>query len=200
MPEKKKKKINNLNLANALTFFRIALVPLYVWLFAQQKFLTVTIALVVFIGAAITDLYDGKLARKRAEITKLGKFMDPLADKFLVLGALAQFWVLGLVDFWLVIVIIVRDLWVTGMRITALVKGTELKTSKDGKLKTTIQLTVIITIITFTGARHLLIDYGYLGPLVNITFHKLFYNMLLAVAVVFTLYSWVKYTLGRKTA
>ena len=130
-----RKKVSILNPANMLTFLRIALVPLYVWLFAQQKWHTATIALIVFIIAAVTDLYDGKLARRRKEITMLGKFLDPLADKFLVVGALAQFWFMGLVNFWLVSVIIIRDMWVTIMRVIAIKKGTELKTSGNAKLK-----------------------------------------------------------------
>ena len=176
-----------------LTFLRIALVPLYIWLFAQQQWYTAIIALIVFITAAVTDLYDGRLARSRKEITKIGKFMDPLADKFLVIGALAQFWFLGFVNFWLVGIIIFRDIWVTIMRINAIMKGIELKTSGDAKLKTTIQLTVVITIIVFVGARIIALHFGYSGQLVNLNAHRLFFNALVLVAVLFTVYSWVKY-------
>ncbi|MCE5251217.1 CDP-diacylglycerol--glycerol-3-phosphate 3-phosphatidyltransferase [bacterium] len=182
-----------MNPANLLTMLRILLVPLYLWLFAEGSWITSVLALIVFVTAAITDLYDGKLARKRKEVTKLGKFMDPLADKILVIGALVQFWFMGLVNFWLVGVIIVRDIWVTIMRVRAIISGTELKTSGDAKLKTTIQLTVIITIIVFYGARIIALHLGYSGPWISISGFRTFFDVLVGIAVVFTLYSWIKY-------
>ena len=160
----------------------------------------VVLALAVFIIAAVTDLYDGRLARSRKEITKLGKFMDPLADKFLVIGALAQFGIMGLVNLWLVGIIILRDVWITILRIAALLQGTELRTSGSAKLKTTIQLTVIITIIVFTGARIIARHFGYNGPLVNLGTYKIFFNFLVSVAVVFTLYSWFTYLFRKRPA
>ncbi len=194
------KKIGILTAANMLTFFRIALVPLYLWLFSTGNWLMAIFALVTFVTAAITDLYDGRLARSRKEITKLGKFLDPLADKFLVLGALAQFTLVGLVNVWLVAIILIRDIWVTLMRVIAIVRGTELVTSGNAKLKTTIQLTVVITIIVFYGARLTAIHFGYDGPLISIDGHRLFFNALVAVATVFTVYSWIQYILisGKK--
>ncbi|MCD6308267.1 MAG: CDP-alcohol phosphatidyltransferase family protein [Candidatus Latescibacteria bacterium] len=193
-------KVDNLNPANILTFLRIALVPLYVWLFSLQQWYTVVIALIVFIVAAVTDLYDGRLARSRKEITKLGKFLDPLADKFLVVGALAQFCVMGLVSVWLVSVIIIRDVWVTVMRIVAIARGTELRTSRDAKVKTAIQLTAVITIIVFTGARIIALKLGYSGPLIDPGGYRLFFNGLLSVAVLFTIYSWAGYLFRKKAA
>ena len=191
-----------LNPANMLTMLRILLVPLYLWLFAIKTWEAVMLALIVFIIAAVTDLYDGKLARSRKEITKFGKFLDPLADKFLVIGALVQFWVMGLVNFWLVGIIIFRDVWVTILRIIAIKNGTELKTSVDAKLKTTIQLTVIITTIVFTGIRLIAMDFypDYSGQWVNIENYRTFFNGLLLVAVVFTLYSWIRYMFQRSQA
>ena len=135
--------------ANVLTVTRIALVPVYLYFFEQRNFLGVLFALIVFVTAAVTDLYDGRLARSRKEITRLGKFLDPLADKFLVIGALVQFWLMGLVNIWLVAIIVFRDIWVTSLRIHAISVGKELKTSSDAKLKTGIQLTVVITTIVF---------------------------------------------------
>ncbi len=195
-----KKKVDNLNPANMLTMLRIALVPLYIWFFSMQRWDAIFIALLVFIIAALTDMFDGKIARRRAEITRLGKFMDPLADKLLIIGALAQFWIVGLVNFWLVSVIIIRDVWITIIRINAMTKGTELKTSENAKLKTTIQLTVVITIIVFTGSRFLALHLGYSGQLVDIGFYKIFFNLLLSVAVIFTLYSGFKYLIRGRIA
>jgi len=188
------------NPANILTFLRIALVPLYIWLFSIGRWYTAIIALVVFVAAAVTDLFDGRLARRRKEITKLGKFMDPLADKLLVIGALAQFCVMGLVNFWLVGVIILRDVWVTAMRVVAIARGTELQTSENAKLKTTVQLVTVITIIVFTGARIIALHFGYTGPLVNADRLRMFFNVLVSVAVVFTVYSWVRYMVRESVA
>lgn len=191
-----------LNPANMLTMLRILLVPLYLWLFAFKTWNAVVFALVVFVIAAVTDLYDGKLARSRREVTKFGKFMDPLADKFLVIGALIQFWVMNLVNFWLVGIIVIRDVWVTIMRIIAIKDGTELKTSSDAKLKTTIQLTAIITTIVFTGVRLMTIDFlpEYTGQWIDIENYRTFFNGLLLVAVIFTLYSWIRYIFRRSQA
>lgn len=189
-----------INLANILTGTRILLIPLYLWLFAQKRWDTTLGALLVFIFAAVTDFYDGKLARERREVTKIGKFMDPLADKFLVLGALAQFWVMGLVNMWLVGIIILRDVWVTLLRIIAIQRGTELKTSADAKLKTTIQLTVIITIIVFTCWRFIALKLGFTGHIVNIHLYRIFFNGFLLVAVIFTVYSWFKYIVSKSPA
>ena len=194
--------MSNLTLANILTLFRILLVPVYIWYFAKQTWLGVVIALIVFIVAAVTDLFDGRLARSRKEVTKLGKFMDPLADKFLVIGALVQFWLMGLVNGWLVSIIVIRDIYVTYMRVHAIMTGTELRTSSDAKLKTTIQLTVIITTIVFTGVRMIVITAlpEYSGGWIDITNYQLFFNGLVFIAAAFTVYSWVNYIAAGRTS
>jgi len=189
-----------LTLANLLTSLRIVLVPVYLWLFSLLTWTSIILALVVFVGAAMTDLYDGRLARSRREITRLGKFMDPLADKFLVIGALAQFGVMGLVNLWLVGIIILRDVWMTILRVIAIKKGSDLRTSGNAKLKTTIQLSVIITIIVFTGARMIARHFGYSGPLTNLAAHRIIFDTLVSIAVMFTLYSWFTYLLRRQPA
>lgn len=186
--------------ANLLTSLRIILVPVYLWLFSLHTWTSIILALVVFIGAAVTDLYDGRLARSRREITRLGKFLDPLADKFLVIGAFAQFGVMGLVNFWLVGIIVIRDVWVTALRVIAIKKGSELRTSGNAKLKTTIQLSVIITIIVFTGARMIARHYGYDGPLTDLTAYRILFDALVSIAVMFTLYSWFRYLFKRQPA
>jgi len=191
-----------LTAANMLTVLRIVLVPLYLWFFSRGTWGSIVLALIVFVTAAVTDLYDGWLARRRKEITKLGRFMDPLADKFLVVGALVQFWLMGLVNVWLVGIIVVRDVWITAMRVIAIRRGTELKTSRDAKLKTTIQLTVIIATIVLTGARTKVMELfpHYNGQWVALESYLLVFNLLLAVAVAFTLYSWFTYFLQNKPA
>ena len=187
-------------LANILTYIRIVLVPVYIWLFSFPRWEYRVTALMVFIAAAVTDLYDGRLARSRKEVTKIGRFLDPLADKFLIIGALAQFWMMGLVNGWMVAIIIIRDIWVTVMRVSAIIRGVELQTSKDAKLKTTIQLTVVISIIVFTCSRSILPSLGYSGPLIDPHGHRILNDFLVLVAAVFTVYSWANYIIRSKAA
>ena len=191
-----------LTLANILTIFRIVLVPVYLWYFARQTWQGVVIALIVFITAAVTDLFDGRLARSRKEVTKFGKFMDPLADKFLVIGALVQFWLMGLVNGWLVSIIVIRDIYVTYMRVHAIMIGIELRTSDDAKLKTTIQLTVIITTIVFTGGRMIAMAVApeYSGGWIDIEYYRMFFNGLVFIAAAFTVYSWANYISAGRAA
>ena len=190
-----------LTLANILTMFRIILVPLYLYLFAMRTWYGVFLAGIVFGIAAVTDLIDGRIARNRNEVTRLGKFLDPLADKFLVIGVLIQFCLMGLMNAWLVGIIVVRDVWVTSLRIHAIARGKELKTSGNAKLKTTIQIVVISTTIVVFGVRSVVIELlpGYAGQWIELGNYRLFFNVLLLVAVVFTLYSWGRYMLGGET-
>ena len=85
------------------------------------------------------------------------------------------------------------------MRIAALMKNAELRTSGNAKLKTTIQLTVVITIIVFAGVRIIALHYGYKGPLVDISYYNIFFNTLVSIAVVFTVYSWIHYIIRGRT-
>ncbi len=100
---------------------------------------------------------------------------------------------MGLVSIWLVGIIVFRDIWVTLMRVRAIAKNVELKTSRDAKLKTTIQLTVVITIIVFTCGRIIAMRLGYTGQWINPYGYWIFFNGLVSVAVVFTIYSWFRY-------
>ena len=112
-------------------------------------------ALIVFIFASLTDFLDGWTARKLRQETDTGKFLDPLADKFLVISALVAFLFLDpLIPLWMVIIIIARDLLITLMRYLAIKKGTELKTSRLGKFKTAFQMIGIIVIIMVFIVRH----------------------------------------------
>jgi len=106
-------------------------------------------ALIVFLTASVTDLYDGYLARKLNAITDFGKFMDPVADKVLVLSAFVAFIELELVPAWMVVVIVLREFIVTGLRISALTKKKVLAARGGGKHKTVSQMTAIFVILVF---------------------------------------------------
>ena len=108
-------------------------------------------ALVIFVGAALTDLYDGRLARRYGQTTTFGKFMDPLADKILISAALVSFVQLDEthVPAWMVVFIISREFLITGLRSVAASRGVVIAAGPEGKFKTTSQLTAIITTLVF---------------------------------------------------
>ena len=137
-------------LPNILTITRIALTPLFIILLFSDKPYSKIYALLIFIIAAITDAYDGHLARKYNQVTSEGKFLDPLADKILVLSSFISFAYLGVIEFWMVVLIAFRDLFVTGLRLAMSRNGISMVTSNIAKLKTVFQITfIIITLIVF---------------------------------------------------
>jgi CDP-diacylglycerol--glycerol-3-phosphate 3-phosphatidyltransferase len=140
--------MNTINLPNKLTLLRIALVPLFLLLLSIDNIFAHALALITFIAAAITDYYDGKIARARSLETDFGRLMDPLADKILISAAFIYF--VGSyprIPAWIVTVIIAREFAVSGIRMLAASKGTIVAADKVGKLKTISQLTVIIAIL-----------------------------------------------------
>ncbi len=136
-----------ITISNVLTVLRITFIPYFIiFLFSNYKYGKL-IALLVFIVASLTDLYDGILARQRGEVTEFGKFMDPLADKLLVLSAFFSFVQLDLVPFWMVLIIFSRELIITTMRLGAAQKGTVIAAEQTGKHKTAWHIATIITIL-----------------------------------------------------
>lgn len=127
-------------LPNQLTVLRIILSPIFLFLFLMNDQTLMQISIIVFIIAALTDWYDGWLARKFNYITNWGKFWDPLADKILTAFAFAGLIVVGLVNIWMVIIILLRDFLVTLLRAFADLKGVNFSTSKYAKWKTFIQM------------------------------------------------------------
>lgn len=136
------------NLPNILTMLRVVSVPFFVYLLLQSDPLSRWIAFGLFALASLTDLVDGYIARKYRLETELGKFLDPLADKALVVGALITFLMLSSqIQVWMVFCIIGRDFLITSMRFLAVKQGASLRTSMFGKVKTVFQMFSIITII-----------------------------------------------------
>lgn len=127
-------------LPNQLTVLRIILTPVFLVLFLSDDPVLVQISLGVFLIAAITDWYDGWLARKFNYITEWGKFLDPLADKILTSTAFVAFVVLGILELWMVLLIIIRDLIVTGLRLIADHRKISFSTSRSAKWKTFLQM------------------------------------------------------------
>ncbi|MCI7097492.1 MAG: CDP-diacylglycerol--glycerol-3-phosphate 3-phosphatidyltransferase [Lachnospiraceae bacterium] len=138
-----------MNLPNKLTIIRVLLIPFFVFflLVPVAGDASRYIALVVFIAASLTDLADGKIARKYNLVTNFGKFMDPLADKLLVCSALICFVEMDLLPAWIVIIIISREFIISGFRLIASDNGVVIAASYWGKFKTTSQMIMIVLLI-----------------------------------------------------
>ncbi len=131
---------------NTLTIMRIALTPLFVRLLFGDEY-SIILAMFIFILASISDFYDGYLARRLGICSKFGGFLDPLADKIFVLGALSAFATLNLLPWWVVVVVTARDMAITLLRLIMVHAGYRFVTSRFGKWKTTIQLLTIYYIL-----------------------------------------------------
>lgn len=132
---------------NSLTFLRIILTPVFLFLFISDSDTDKQLSLAIFIIAALTDWYDGWAARKFGNVSRLGIFLDPLADKILSSTALIAFTYLNLIDAWMVIIIVIRDIAITLLRSFAELKNKTIITTYLAKAKTTIQYVVIYYIL-----------------------------------------------------
>lgn len=135
------------NLANKITLIRIFMVPLVVALLYFPGRITCLLAALAFIFAALTDWMDGYIARRSNMVTSMGKFLDPLADKLLICSVLIMFTKLDWAPAWVVIVIVCRELLVTGLRAMAIDEGITLAADKFGKAKTVLQICAITPIV-----------------------------------------------------
>ena len=134
-------------LPNQLTTLRILLTPIFLFLFLSENSELKQLSLLIFTIASITDWYDGWLARKFNYITAWGKFMDPLADKILTSAAFFAFVSTGVLELWMVLIVVFRDIFVTGLRLFAEWKNKIFTTSRLAKIKTAIQMTFIFYIL-----------------------------------------------------
>lgn len=138
---------------NKLTVLRVLLIPFFVWAALGDPVpgYSKYIAVLIFIVASLTDLLDGKIARKYGLVTNFGKFMDPLADKLLVCAALICLVSCGMLSAWMVIVIISREFIISGFRLVASDNGIVIAASYWGKFKTVSQMAMVILLIADFG-------------------------------------------------
>lgn len=148
-----------MNLPNKLTVLRIILTPIFmltlVWEFPFHYF----VALLIFIGASLTDMFDGKIARKRGLVTDFGKFLDPLADKMLTTSAFLGFIALGIGEgiVWIAFIVLFREFMVSSIRLIAVSSGGKVIAANIwGKLKTVFQMIAIIFALTAAQAMEIL--------------------------------------------
>ncbi len=142
-----------MNLPNFLTMVRIVLAPVFMALFIVDNAWAKFWAMIIFIVAALTDLFDGYYARKYGISTSFGKFFDPLADKILTSLAFIAFVALGYVQMWMVLLIILREFLITGLRTIAAYRGVLITPSWSAKAKTFLQMTSITVILLVINAR-----------------------------------------------
>src|SRR6059058_3896692 len=145
-----------LNAPNLLTVGRIALIPVFLYLLYYENRRNSFLAAGVYSFCALTDWLDGWLARVSNKVTTLGKFLDPLADKVIVLSALVMLVRLGRVPVWVVVIIVAREFLISGLRTIAVSEGLVISASQGGKWKTSLQLTGIICLMVHY---HYAIDY-----------------------------------------
>lgn len=170
-----------MNLPNKLTIFRVILIPFFIIALLVPGIPAGNwIALAIFIVASLTDLLDGKIARKYNLITNFGKFMDPLADKLLVCSALICLVELSRIPSWMVVIIIAREFTISGFRLIAADNGVVIAASYWGKFKTTFQMIAVCLMIA------------------NIPVLSLLTTVITWIAVILTVVSLVDYLVKNK--
>ena len=166
-----------MTLASKITLVRVALIPLYMltmYLSGGQVNLWMWISLGLFIIASLTDYVDGQIARKWNQVSDFGKFLDPLADKLLVISAMTMFCEWGVFPAWALMIVLTREFAVTGLRLVAVGKGKVIAAGWSGKVKTASTMVGLCVMMAFPTV-------GWLSWLV------------MAVIVITTLYSGIEY-------
>ena len=140
--------------ASKITLVRIALIPLYMltmYLSGGQAGVWMYISLVIFLIASVTDFFDGLIARKYNQVSDFGKFLDPLADKLLTIAAMAIYTEWGELPAWALMVVLSRELAVTGLRLTAVQKGKVIAAGWSGKVKTACTMVGLGAMMALSG-------------------------------------------------
>ena len=184
-----------MNLPNKITLSRIALAFVFMFFLFCRGITAKYLALFTFIAASLTDLIDGRIARRRKLENDFGRLMDPIADKILILAAFLAFVEMEIIPAWMVIIIIFRELVITGLRLNAARCGKILAASLAGKHKTVSQMVSIITILVFLIVRES--AKGFWSPILELWFKRgIFYLILFTVAL--TLISGLSYIIRNK--
>ena len=181
------------NVPNILSFIRILLSPVFLLMFLSGSVFLQRISLVVFFAAVLTDWYDGWHARKYDSITNFGIFIDPLADKVLTTFAFSLFYILGFMPLWMLIIIALRDIFVTLIRSYDEYKGVTLRTSFIAKSKTFIQMSYLFFILFLLIFITYDIDPNLRESIKSFIFESEFNYYLLLLVTLLTLYTGIDY-------
>lgn len=174
------------NLPNILTMGRVAIVPLVLYFIDNYSPTRSFIATLLYIAASVTDFFDGYLARKRGQVSVLGKFLDPLADKLIVMAALVFLTYTHRCPAWLVVALLARELAVSGLRSIATTEGLIISASQGGKAKTALQLVGILFMLVH-------FPYPLLGfPKIVVDYHAVGY-WTLVISLAMSIFSFAEY-------
>lgn len=176
----------NMNLPNRLTVIRIILTPVFLFLFMADFIPFNNIfALIVFVVAALTDLADGKIARKRNIVTNFGKIADPIADKILSSAMLLGLMLLDMCSIWVILIVLTREFAVSAIRISAASQGLVIPANIYGKIKTVLQMVFSILVLLLFSVQ------GFLP--FEIPFTSLIVNIMMWILAFVTLFSGIIY-------
>lgn len=181
-----------MNLANRLTMLRIALTPVFMFFLFCHGLWFKAAAFAIFIFAALSDFFDGMIAQKRNMVTDFGRLMDPIADKILVLAAFAAFVQMQIIEAWMFVIIVSREILIISLRLFALNKGKVLSATRAGKHKTLSQMLVIFLILVFIVLKEVMLTYFTWNPAWESFFRQSIYVLML-LTVGLTLYSGLSY-------
>ena len=181
-----------MNIANRLTVLRIILTFVFMFFLFCHGLWAKALSFLIFIFAALSDFFDGRIAHKKNMVTDFGKLMDPIADKILVLAAFAAFVQMQLIDAWMFVIVIAREILITSLRLFALNKGKVLSASKVGKHKTLSQMAVIFTILGFIVMKETMLTFFTWNPAWEGLFRQGIY-LLMLITVGLTIYSGLAY-------
>jgi len=181
-----------MNIANRITLFRIGATFMFMFFLFAQGFWAKLISLLIFILAALSDFYDGFIARKKNIVSDFGKLMDPIADKILVLSAFACFVQMQLIEAWMFVIIFSREILIFSLRLFALSKGKVLAATQAGKHKTFSQMVVVFIILAFILFKEIMLEFYSWNPAWEKFLRNTIY-LLMLITVGLTLYSGVFY-------
>jgi CDP-diacylglycerol--glycerol-3-phosphate 3-phosphatidyltransferase len=186
-------------LPNQLTVLRIILTPVFLYFFLSENPLFIQISLAIYFIAALTDWYDGWLARKFNYITEWGKFWDPLADKILTSAVFIGFVIVKLLPLWMVILIIFRDLSVTLLRVYADSRGYSFRTTYYAKWKTMLQMIFLYYLLILYVAKNTIELYSNYQGIIELLLNKDIVYFVMLVITVITVHSGITYLLLNKS-
>jgi len=179
------------NLPNILTIFRIFLTLIFIILYYQGSLGSKVFALAIFTLASATDYLDGYFARKHNLISQFGKIMDPIADKFLILSAFFIFTQMQLIAVWMFVVIALREVLITGLRLSAIQRGAALAAEGAGKLKTVLQIISVYLIIIYTILDSMMVSAQSYQHIMDLFLSGI--NILIFIVVLVTLWSGISF-------
>ncbi|MBM3246337.1 MAG: CDP-diacylglycerol--glycerol-3-phosphate 3-phosphatidyltransferase [Candidatus Omnitrophica bacterium] len=181
-----------MNIANRLTMARILLTFVFMFFLFRDGLWAKILSLTIFLFAALSDFFDGMIAQKKNMVTDFGRLMDPIADKILVLAAFAAFVQMQLIEAWMFVIIVSREILITSLRLFALNKGKVLSAARAGKHKTVSQMAAIFSILGFIVSKEVMLSFFTWNPAWEKIFRQgIFILMLLTVGL--TLYSGLSY-------